>query len=152
MNPIEDATTIDTTALRALLAPDDKSPQEMFEERVAAIEEHGYLFVPIPKGEGNFGELRPLNDRVIVIEAKPPTRSAGGVLLDSEHYFGEGSSLKAVEVPRGTVAAVGRKVEELEPGDHVCWTELGGVEIKLHGERYLVFLEREILAVLEPTE
>jgi chaperonin GroES len=75
--------------------------------------------------------MKPLADRILIAPVKLPEKTEGGILLpesarnDSAHLEGE-------------VLAVGPKVKDVKPGDHVLYSAEAGIEV---GENRLVTFE-----------
>ena len=96
--------------------------------------------------------LQPLGDRVLVKPLEAENTTEGGIILPEA----------AQERPReGEVIAVGpgKPGPDGEPvplsvkvGDIVIYTEFGGTEVKVDGEKYLIMEESSLLAVREPEE
>ncbi len=96
--------------------------------------------------------LQPLGDRVIVKPLEAEDMTEGGIILPET----------AKERPReGEVIAVGpgRRGPDgefipvpVKVGDIVIYTEYGGSEVKIDGEKYLILDESSMLAVREPEE
>lgn len=100
-------------------------------------------------GKSVVGNVRPLEDRVLIQQAEAEERTAGGIVLPDT----------AKEKPqRGTVIAVGpgkaddnghRIALSVEPGDSVVYGKYSGNEIKIGGEKFVIVREGDILGVLE---
>jgi|YNPNPStandDraft_1061719.scaffolds.fasta_scaffold111962_2 chaperonin GroES len=96
--------------------------------------------------------LQPLADRVLVKPLEAEDKTEGGIILPET----------AKERPReGEVIAVGPGRRgpdgELIPlpvqvGDIVIYTEYGGTEVKVDGEKYLIIEESSLLAARIPEE
>ena len=80
----------------------------------------------------------PRGDRVIVKRLERPAPAADAMAIPD--------SQKQV-VNEGTVVAVGPKVPDLKPGDHVCFYEFSGSPVEIDGEEYLSMGEGEIHGV-----
>ncbi|PJF44559.1 MAG: co-chaperone GroES [Phototrophicales bacterium] len=95
-------------------------------------------------------KLRPLADRVIVEPKEVEETFAGGQLVLPE---------TAKEKPQqATVIAVGpgRRDEDgeyipldVKEGDTILFAKYAGTEVKIHGVKYLILKESDILAVVE---
>lgn len=96
--------------------------------------------------------IRPLQDRVVVVRDEDEAKSAGGIVLPDT----------ANEKPsQGTVSAVGpgRVLDNgeirpvgVEPGDKVVFGQYGGSTVKLQDVEYLILSESEIFGVIEEDE
>lgn len=94
--------------------------------------------------------LKPLFDRVLVQRIKPVTQTTSGI------YIPEKNQEKLNE---GTVIAAGPGVNDVntgkiipvsvQAGDKVLLPNFGGSPIKIGGEEYLLFSDREILAKID---
>ena len=94
-------------------------------------------------------EIRPMNDRVLVIRVDEEQKTAGGIIIPDT----------AKEKPHeGKVIAVGpgktndqgeRRPLEIEAGDRVLFGKYAGTEIEVDGEEHIFMREDDILAVLE---
>ena len=89
-------------------------------------------------------KLKPLADRVIIQPTAAEEVTASGIIIPDS----------AKEKPlKGTVIAVGNgtKDEEmvLKEGDRVLYGKFAGTEIDVVGDKVLVMLQSEVLAVIE---
>lgn len=94
--------------------------------------------------------MKPLFDRVLVQRIKPVTQTTSGI------YIPEKNQEKLNE---GTVIAAGPGVNDVnsgklipvsvQAGDKVLLPNFGGSPIKIGGEEYLLFSDREILAKID---
>ena len=87
--------------------------------------------------------IKPLADRVLIKAAPAEEKTAGGIIIPDT----------AKEKPlQGEVLAVGNgtKDEEmvLKAGDTVLYGKYAGTEVELDGEKYLIMLQSDVLAVL----
>ena len=87
--------------------------------------------------------IKPLADRVLVLPAPAEEKTIGGIIIPDS----------AKEKPlKGKVIAIGNgtKDEEMvvKPGDTVLYGKYAGTEIELHGEKYLIMRQSDILAIL----
>jgi len=93
--------------------------------------------------------IRPLHDRVLVVQVEEEEKTAGGIIIPDT----------AKEKPQqGKVVAVGngKKLEsgEIKPldvkkGDRVLFEKFAGSTVKIGGEEYMIMREDDILAVIE---
>jgi len=93
--------------------------------------------------------IRPLGDRVVVkLVEKEETTESGIVLPDTaEEKPQEG---EIVAVGDGKVTEDGDKLPvQVEVGDRIIFAKYAGTEVELDGEEYLIFSEKDILAVIE---
>jgi len=94
-------------------------------------------------------KIKPLDDRVIVMQCEAETTTAGGIVLPDS----------AQEKPqRGKVVACGpgklldsgeRGKLSLKKGDEVFYGKYAGSEVEIDQEQYVILRESDILAVLE---
>ena len=93
--------------------------------------------------------IRPLNDRILVVRQKEEKKTKGGILIPDS----------AKEKPiRGKVVAVGpgkrdekgkRIPMEVKEGDNVLFVKYAGTEIKIEGVEHLFMKEDDILGIIQ---
>jgi len=93
--------------------------------------------------------IRPLNDRILVVREKEEKKTKGGILIPDS----------AKEKPiRGKVVAVGpgKRDEKGKPipmevkiGDNVLFAKYAGTEIKIEGVEHLFMKEDDILGIIQ---
>ena len=88
--------------------------------------------------------IKPLADRVLIKPTPAEETTLSGIIIPDS----------AKEKPlRGTVLATGEgtKDEEMvvKDGDQVLYGKYAGTEIELDGEKYLIMLQSDILAILK---
>ena len=88
-------------------------------------------------------KIKPLADRVLVLQAPAEEKTIGGIIIPDS----------AKEKPlKGKVIAIGNgtKDEEMvvKPDDTVLYGKYAGTEIELDGEKYLIMKQSDILAIL----
>ena len=93
--------------------------------------------------------IRPLNDRLLVVREQEEQKSAGGIIIPDT----------AKEKPqRGKVVAAGpgkmgedgsRIPLEVKKGDRVLFGKYAGTEIKLDGVEHVFMKEDDILSIVE---
>jgi chaperonin GroES len=82
--------------------------------------------------------FQPLGDRVFVTYTEEMDRTAGGIYVPDS----------AKEKPqRGTVQAVGKKVENVKVGDQVLFDKYSGSKLRFEDEDCLILKEEDILGV-----
>lgn len=82
--------------------------------------------------------LRPIGKHFAVIPQDVTTQTDGGILLPDV----------ATDKPtRGTVVAIGQKVDNVQVGDTVLYSRFAGTEVTLDGTDYLLLTQGDILAV-----
>lgn len=92
--------------------------------------------------------IKPLNDRVLVLRTEEETRTAGGIIIPDS----------AKEKPQqGKVVAVGpgkadkdgkRTPLQVSAGDRILFSKYAGSEIKLDGVEHIIMREDDILGIL----
>jgi chaperonin GroES len=100
---------------------------------------------------GDFMDVRPLHDRIIVRRDEEGEQQSGGIIIPDT----------AKEKPRrGTVIAAGsgtvkdggtRVPLDVKAGDVILFGKYTSQEIKVDGEEYLIMREDEVLAVIGTT-
>lgn len=96
--------------------------------------------------------MRPLGDRVIVIEDAPQERTMSGIFVVSD----------SGETRRGIVVAKGPGLRSpltgeptgigLSEGDHVIFSPMSGIEITVDGQKLLVLRESDVISVFTEPE
>jgi chaperonin GroES len=93
--------------------------------------------------------IRPLQDRVIVIRLAEETMTKGGIVIPdtAKEKPVEG---KIVAVGNGKVLENGtvRKLD-VKPGDTILFGKYSGTEVKIDGEDRLILREDDILGVID---
>ena len=93
--------------------------------------------------------IRPLQDRVIVIRLKEETMTKGGIVIPdtAKEKPVEG---KIVAVGNGKVLENGtvRKLD-VKAGDTILFGKYSGTEVKIDGEDRLILREDDILGVID---
>jgi len=93
--------------------------------------------------------VKPLGDRVVVKVIKTEEKTKSGIVLPdtAKEKPQEG---EIIAVGTGRMLDNGQKVDlEVKVGDRIIFSKYAGTEIKIDGEEYLIFSERDILAILE---
>lgn len=94
-------------------------------------------------------QIRPLNDRVLVLRLGEEQKTAGGIIIPdtAQEKPQEG---KVIAVGPGSLSDKGERVAmQVKAGDRVLFGRYGGTEVKLDGEEHLIMREEDILAVFE---
>ncbi len=82
--------------------------------------------------------FQPLGDRVFVTYTEEMDRTAGGIYVPDS----------AKEKPqRGTVQAIGKKVESVKVGDQVLFDKYSGSKLRLDDEECLILKEEDVLGI-----
>ena len=93
--------------------------------------------------------LKPLGDRIVVKVLSREEKTKGGIVLPDtakeEPTEGEG-----IAVGTGKVLDNGQKLPiEVKVGDRIIFSKYAGTEVKLDGEDYVIFSERDVLAIVD---
>ena len=91
--------------------------------------------------------IRPLNDRVLVLRIDEEEKTAGGIIIPdtAKEKPQEG---KVIAVGPGKLDDKGKRIPmEVKKGDRVLFTKYGGNEIEIHGVEHLIMQEDNILAI-----
>ncbi|CAI4031303.1 MAG TPA: co-chaperone GroES [Nitrospiraceae bacterium] len=83
-----------------------------------------------------YKNFQPLGDRVFITYTEEMERTAGGIYVPET----------AKEKPqRGTVQAIGEKVEKLKVGDQVLFDKYSGTKLKIDDTDCLILKEEDVL-------
>ena len=93
--------------------------------------------------------LKPLGDRVVVEHVEQSEKTTGGVFLpDTAKEKPQEGIIRAVGTGRtldnGTKLAMDVKV-----GDRIIYSKYSGSEVKVDGKEYLIFSEKDVLAIVD---
>ena len=93
--------------------------------------------------------LKPLGDRIVVKVLDREEKTKGGLYLPdtAKEKPTEG---EVIAVGSGKVLDNGQKLPiEVKVGDRIIFSKYAGTEVKLDGEDYVIFSERDVLAIVE---
>nr|WP_255700506.1 co-chaperone GroES [Dethiosulfovibrio faecalis] len=93
--------------------------------------------------------LKPLADRIVVKVVTSEEMTKGGLFLPdtAKEKPQEG---EVMAVGSGKVLENGQKLPlELKVGDRIIFSKYAGTEVKIDGDEYVIFSERDVLAVIE---
>ncbi|EFC91917.1 chaperonin Cpn10 [Dethiosulfovibrio peptidovorans DSM 11002] len=93
--------------------------------------------------------LKPLADRIVVKVVTSEEKTKGGLFLPdtAKEKPQEG---EVMAVGSGKVLENGQKLPiELKVGDRIIFSKYAGTEVKIDGDEYVIFSERDVLAVIE---
>jgi chaperonin GroES len=93
--------------------------------------------------------LRPLNDRVLVLRVEEVQKTAGGIIIPdtAKEKPQEG---KVVAAGPGKMGDNGKRIPlQVKEGDKVLFSKYAGTEIKINGVEHVFMKEDDILGVLE---
>lgn len=92
--------------------------------------------------------LKPINDKLVVIEEPVEETTAGGIFIPDQSkekpQFG-----KVIAVGEGEKKEYGRHPMDVREGDRIAYTRYSGTEIQIKGQKYSILRERDVLAVIE---
>ena len=93
--------------------------------------------------------LKPLGDRIVVKVLSREEKTKGGIVLPDtakeKPTEGEG-----IAVGTGKVLDNGQKLPiEVKVGDRIIFSKYAGTEVQLDGEDYVIFSERDVLAIVD---
>ena len=94
-------------------------------------------------------EIRPLNDRVLVLREDEEQKSAGGIIIPDTAKK-KPQRGKVVAVGAGKVDRDGKRIPlEVKAGDRILFGEYAGTEIKIENVEHVFMREDDILSILE---
>ena len=106
--------------------------------------------MPLHEREVNrITKLKPLGDRIVVKVLEREEKTKGGLFLPdtAKEKPTEG---EVVAVGTGKILDNGQKQPvELKVGDRIIFSKYAGTEVKLDGEDFVIFSERDVLAIIE---
>ncbi len=89
-------------------------------------------------------KYQPINGRILVKPLEAEEKTASGI------YIPDNARGKTQE---GEVAALAKDAtDEIAVGDRVIFKEYSGTEVKIDGEKYILFVEDDILAKYEAAD
>ena len=93
--------------------------------------------------------LKPLGDRLVVKVLSKEEKTKGGIVLPdtAKEKPTEG---EVIAVGTGKILENGQKLPlEVKVGDRIIFSKYAGTEVKVNGEEYVIFSERDVLAIIE---
>ena len=93
--------------------------------------------------------LKPLGDRIVVKVVNHEEKTKSGIVLPdtAKEKPTEG---EVIAVGTGKVLENGQKLPlEVKVGDRIIFSKYAGTEVKLDGDEYVIFSERDVLAIIE---
>ncbi|MCI7403846.1 MULTISPECIES: co-chaperone GroES [unclassified Pyramidobacter] len=94
-------------------------------------------------------QLKPLADRIVVKVVSGEEKTKSGLYLPdtAQEKPQEG---EVIAVGTGRILDNGQKLPlEVKVGDRIVFSKYSGTEIKLDGEKLVIFSERDVLAVID---
>lgn len=93
-------------------------------------------------------QLKPLADRIVVKVVNGEEKTKSGLYLPdtAQEKPQEG---EVIAVGTGRILDNGQKLPlEVKVGDRIIFSKYSGSEVKLDGEKFVIFSERDVLAVI----
>ena len=93
--------------------------------------------------------LKPLGDKIVVKVLTKEEKTKGGIVLPdtAKEKPTEG---EVMAIGTGKILENGQKLPlELKVGDRIIFSKYAGTEVKVDGEEYVIFSERDVLAIIE---
>jgi len=93
--------------------------------------------------------IRPLNDRVIVVGLEKDQKTAGGIIIPdtAKEKPQEG---KVVAVGPGKLDDKGKRIKPaVQKGQKVLFGKYAGTEIQIEGKAHLIMREDDIIGIIE---
>jgi len=93
--------------------------------------------------------IKPLNDRLLVLRVGEETKSPGGIIIpDTAKEKPQQGEI--VAAGPGKMGDDGKRIPmDVKVGDRVLFSKYGGTEIKIDGVEHLFMGEDDVLGVLE---
>lgn len=93
--------------------------------------------------------IRPLQDRVVVLPLETETQTAGGIVIPDT--ADKDKPIRGTIMATGTGKYVDGKLQPLQVkiGDKVLFGKYAGTAIKLDSHEYLVMREEDIMGIIE---
>ncbi len=93
-------------------------------------------------------KLRPLGSHVIVRRLEEDEKTPGGIIIP-DTAKDKPQRGEVIAVGKGRVLKNGKRLPlEVMVGDKVLFGKYAGEEVEIHGEKYLIMEEDDILAIL----
>jgi len=89
-------------------------------------------------------KLQPINGRILVKPLEAKDKTSGGIYLPDTAK----EKLREGEV----IAVAEDATDEVAVGNRIIYKELGGTEVKVEGENYILFTEDDLLAKYEEVD
>jgi chaperonin GroES len=93
--------------------------------------------------------LKPLGDKIVVKVLTREEKTKGGIVLPdtAKEKPTEG---EVIAIGTGKVLENGQKLPlEVKVGDRIIYSKYAGTEVKVNDEEYVIFSERDVLAIIE---
>jgi len=94
-------------------------------------------------------KMKPLGNQVFVRKLMPSVKNVGGTMIIPDEARTRPQKGIVVAVGPGGFSELGHRVpmQDVAPGDLVCFGEFAGVEVPIEGEGLLLMRDVELLAV-----
>lgn len=93
--------------------------------------------------------LKPLGDRLVVKVLHGEEKTKGGIVLP-DTVKEKPTEGEVMAVGSGKVLENGQKLPlEVKVGDRIIFSKYAGTEVKLDGDEYYIFSERDVLAIID---
>lgn len=93
--------------------------------------------------------IRPLNDRVVVVRLEGENKTAGGIIIPDTAKE-KPQQGKVVSAGPGRLDDKGKRIAmQVKNGDRVLFSRYAGTEIKIEGVEHIFMREDDILGVVE---
>ncbi|KAK7682880.1 hypothetical protein QCA50_013910 [Cerrena zonata] len=94
--------------------------------------------------------LKPLFDRVLIQRFKPATQTASGIYIPEKNQEKLNQGTVIAAGPGITNTTTGQVIPtSVKAGDKVLLPSFGGNPVKVDGEEYFLYTDKEILAKIE---
>ena len=94
-------------------------------------------------------KLKPLGDRIFVKPQEKQEKTESGIILPDAVSYGKKVYGEVVAVGRGIFTQNGALIPiTVKPGDEVMYNDGHGEPLELNKEKYLIFKEHELVAVV----
>ena len=93
--------------------------------------------------------LKPLGDKIVVKVLTKEEKTKGGIVLPdtAKEKPTEG---EVMAIGTGKILENGQKLPlEVKVGDRIIFSKYAGTEVKVDGEEFVIFSERDVLAIIE---
>ena len=93
-------------------------------------------------------KLKPLADRVVLVQSKAEEKTQSGIFLAASAQE-KPEINEVVEVGPGGIVDGNEVKMEVKVGDQVIYSKYSGTEVKLDDEEYIIVKQSDILAIIQ---
>ena len=94
-------------------------------------------------------KIRPLQDRILVLQLEEEDKSAGGIIIPDTAKEKQ-SQGKVIATGKGKVLEDGKvRPLEVKEGDRILFEKYAGATINLEGDEYMVMREDDVMAIIK---